>query len=216
VDAPFIGAHAAVTPEPFDLGPMPEHRRLRTVDERVVRAPAERIFDVVRAVEAWPTHLRHYRSVEMQDRRSDGGGVVVMAATRPFGPFAWPVWWKAQMQVISGLDRDPAIRFRHVAGVTKDMEVEWSFTPVGDRFTPQSVPGDTLVRIVHLWDGPWWPLIGGVAAVAIIGPVFIQGIASRTLAGLAAVAERARSSSRSVDDRPVGTRVGDTSVGANG
>ena len=35
-----------------------------------------------------------------------------------------------------------------------------------------------------------WPLIGVFAATAVIGPVFIHGIASRTLAGLARVAER--------------------------
>jgi hypothetical protein len=37
---------------------------------------------------------------------------------------------------------------------------------------------------------PGWPLIGPVAALAVIGPVFVHGIASRTLAGLAAAAER--------------------------
>jgi len=34
------------------------------------------------------------------------------------------------------------------------------------------------------------PVIGSVVATTIIGPIFIHGIASRTLAGLAAVAER--------------------------
>jgi hypothetical protein len=33
-------------------------------------------------------------------------------------------------------------------------------------------------------------LIGGFAATKVIGPVFVHGIASRTLAGLAAAAER--------------------------
>jgi hypothetical protein len=41
-----------------------------------------------------------------------------------------------------------------------------------------------------VWDGPRWPLVGGVAATQVIGPLFVHGIASRTLAGLAAVAER--------------------------
>ena len=54
--------------------------------------------------------------------------------------------------------------------------------------TPQR--GGTLVRIVHVWNGPSWPLIGDVAARAVIGPVFVHGIASRTLAGLARTAER--------------------------
>jgi len=40
-----------------------------------------------------------------------------------------------------------------------------------------------------VWDGPDWPLIGPAAALGVIGPVFVHGIASRTLAGLARAAE---------------------------
>ena len=40
------------------------------------------------------------------------------------------------------------------------------------------------MTIVHEWDGPRWPLIGRAAAAWVIGPVFIHGIASRTLAGI--------------------------------
>jgi hypothetical protein len=178
------------TPPPFDLGPMPERSRLQTVDERMVPALADRVFDVVRAVDRWPVHLRHYRSVVMRDRRSDGGGVVTMAATRPFGPLSWPVWWVAEMQVLSGSGRNPSIRFRHIDGVTRGMQVEWSFTPRALPLAPTSAPMATFVRIVHRWDGPRWPLIGGIAGAGIIGPVFIHGIASRTLAGLASVAAR--------------------------
>jgi hypothetical protein len=76
----------------------------------------------------------------------------------------------------------PSIRFRHVKGVTTGMDVEWTFHDQPD--------GSTLVRIVHVWNGPPWPVIGDFAARAVIGPVFVHGIASRTLAGLAAVAER--------------------------
>jgi hypothetical protein len=61
------------------------------------------------------------------------------------------------------------------------MEVEWSFT---------EAPGGTHVRIVHVWDGPKWSAASAPAATMVIGPVFVHGIASRTLAGLAAVAER--------------------------
>ena len=75
----------------------------------------------------------------------------------------------------------PAIRFRHVGGITKGMEVEWSFSVV---------PGGTHVSVVHVWDGPPLPFIGIPAATVVIGPVFIHGIASRTLAGLARIAER--------------------------
>jgi len=45
------------------------------------------------------------------------------------------------------------------------------------------------VEIVHTWKGPTWPLIGKLAAELVIGPVFIHGIASRTLAGIKKAAE---------------------------
>jgi hypothetical protein len=61
------------------------------------------------------------------------------------------------------------------------MEVEWSF---------RELPEGTHVRLLHVWDGPHWPFIGVFAATQVIGPVFVHGIASRTLAGLARVAEK--------------------------
>jgi len=67
------------------------------------------------------------------------------------------------------------------------MDVEWSFAP-RER--------GTFVRVLHVWDGPRWPLIGIVAATNVIGPVFIHGIASRTLAGLARIAEQEGGSNR--------------------
>jgi len=164
--------------QPFELGPMPLGRPMETVDERLVRAPWRTMFDIARKVEEWPAHLAHYRFVRFRDRATDGGGIVEMAADRPFGPLAWPTWWLSEMSVDDGA---PAIRFRHVAGVTKGMDVEWSF---------RAGPEGTHVKILHVWDGPRIPVIGIPVATMVIGPVFIHGIASRTLAGLAAVAER--------------------------
>ena len=173
---------------PYQLGPMPAGRPMETVDEQLVRSTARGMFEVARHVEEWPAHLAHYRYVRFRERASDGGGLVEMSANRPFGPLGWPTWWLSEMEVDHAT---PAIRFHHIEGITKGMDVEWSFTPA---------EGGTLVRILHVWDGPRWPLIGIVAATAVIGPVFIHGIASRTLAGLARVAERAR------DARPVSPR----------
>jgi hypothetical protein len=51
-------------------------------------------------------------------------------------------------------------------------------------------PGGVAVTIVHEWGGPAWPLIGPLAARLVIGPLFIHGIASRTLAGIKREAER--------------------------
>ena len=110
-----------------------------------------------------------------------------MSANRPFevkGPrgrlrINWPTWWLSEMAV----DRNrPSIRYRHVGGITREMDVEWSFSPT---------PEGTHVRIVHLWEGPRrLRRIGSLAATYLIGPVFVHGIASLTLAGLAEIAER--------------------------
>jgi len=149
---------------------------MRVVDERAVRAPTERIFDLARDVERWPAHLSHYRFVRFRSRAADGGGIVEMSANRPFGALDWPTWWLSEMAITAD-----GIRFRHVGGITTGMDVLWEFSPTAD--------GGTHVRIVHVWDGPRWPVIGPVAAVGVIGPIFVHGIASRTLAGLARVAE---------------------------
>jgi hypothetical protein len=165
-----------------ELGPMPLDRRMSTVDELAVRAPVQRIFAIAADVERWPGRLTHYRYVILRERDPAGGGLVEMSANRPFGAVNWPTWWLSEMEVRApGGIVAPAIRFRHVGGITTGMDVEWSFAPA---------PGGTLVRIVHLWNGPRWPVIGGFAARSVIGPVFIHGIASRTLAGLARAAEQ--------------------------
>jgi hypothetical protein len=77
----------------------------------------------------------------------------------------------------------PLVRFRHIGGITKGMDVEWRLEPRDN---------GTFVRLVHAWDGPRWPLVGVLAATALIGPVFVHGIASRTVRGLGRLAERER------------------------
>lgn len=169
------------------LGPMPAVARMRTVDQRIVHAPVETMFAIAADVERWPALLPHYRYVRFRERMH-GTGVVEMSANRPFGPLSWPTWWVSLMEVQHRTDvSPPLIRFRHIDGITRHMEVEWSFAPVTE---------GTHVTVLHLWNGPSWPLIGSAAARAVIGPVFVHGIASRTLEGLARAAERRQTSQR--------------------
>ena len=164
---------------------------MRTVDQMVIGAPLGRVFQVAAGVERWPAILPHYRWVRFLDRR-DGGGTVEMAAWRPFGPLRYPVWWVSEMTV----DRTACeIRYRHVRGITTAMDVVWRVVPQAEVpkgpfrvGTTEDV--DTVVTIVHEWPGPAWPLIGRLAANLVIGPVFIHGIASRTLAGIKRDVER--------------------------
>jgi len=150
---------------------------MRTVDRLRMRAPADRVFRAAADVERWPELLPHYRWVTMRERRSDGG-IVEMAAWRPFGVFNYPTWWVSEMRVEPSLLE---VRYRHVEGITRGMDVVWRVASAGVL---------TDVEIVHEWDGPDWPLIRRPAAEWLIGPVFVHGIASRTLAGIRRFVER--------------------------
>jgi len=153
---------------------------MRTVDRIRVHAPFARVFAAASSVTRWPAILPHYRWVRMLE-----GGLVEMAAWRPFGPFIkYPTWWVSEMTV----DRPAGeIRYRHVRGITREMQVVWRLVEIGGGSV-----GDVEIEIVHTWDGPRWPLVGRLAANLVIGPVFIHGIASRTLAGIKRAAEGAK------------------------
>lgn len=169
------------------LGELPRSAKMRTLDECFVGAPAAEIFQLAADVERWPAYLPHYRYVRFREKQV-GGGTVEMSANRPFGLVNWPTWWVSLMDIRPYREASVhVIRFRHIEGITEKMDVEWAFTPEKN---------GTRVTVVHMWNGPEWPVIGTFAARAVIGPVFVHGIASRTLAGLARVAERRQTSSR--------------------
>src|ERR671922_2079271 len=98
------------------------------VDERFMAAPAQLCFRVAADVEQWPLILPHYRWVRFHRRDGFGTGRVEMAAWREFGRAArFPTWWMSEMRAT---EDEPAIYFQHVAGITRHMEVQWSFTPL--------------------------------------------------------------------------------------
>jgi uncharacterized membrane protein len=145
---------------------------MRTVDRLHMKAPVDHVFRAATEVEQWPSLLSHYRWVRVLERRGSEG-TVEMAAWRPFGPLRYPTWWVSEMRI----DRDAlAVHYRHIRGITTGMDVVWQLEGSG---------AGTDVTIVHQWRGPAWPLVGSLAAAWVIGPVFIHGIASRTLAGIA-------------------------------
>ncbi len=149
---------------------------MRTVDRIRIRASLERVFTAASAVERWPAILPHYRWV----RRLEGN-LVEMAAWRPFGVLRYPTWWVSEMTADAA---NGEIRYRHVRGITRGMDVVWRLAREGD---------GVAVEIVHTWAGPRWPWrwIGRLAADLVIGPVFIHGIAARTLAGIKRAVEDA-------------------------
>jgi ribosome-associated toxin RatA of RatAB toxin-antitoxin module len=149
---------------------------VRTVDQIVIAAPLERVFMAASDIERWPEILPHYRWVRFLER-SASGGIVEMAAWRPFGLVRYPAWWVSQMSVDRARHE---VRYRHVRGMTTGMHVVWRLEPRG---------AAVAVTIEHEWQGPPWPVLGRLAANAVIGPLFIHDIASRTLAGIRRHAE---------------------------
>ena len=137
-----------------------------------VNADARRVFDLVAAVEAWPQLLPHYRWVRVLGR--DGNRKLVeMAAWRDL----IPVWWRAVQEV------DPErgqIHFRHVGGITRGMEVRWTIAPEGR---------GVRVRLEHDFR-PGWPLVGGWPTQLMVGVLFVENIAGKTLRRIKALAER--------------------------
>lgn len=144
---------------------------MHTENQLLMRASPERIFALASAVERWPDILPHYRWVRVIERAGNRTRVE-MAARRG----RVPVRWIADETIFP---RQPRIAFRHVAGVTRGMEVEWRFTPG---------PGGTLVAIVHDLRLAW-PVIGAAAAEHVIGPRFVTAIATQTLARIRDLAE---------------------------
>lgn len=176
---------------------------MRIVDEHVMRAPIDLCFRVAADVERWPALLPHYRRVRFLERGGFGLGRVEMAAWRAFaGPIRYPAWWVSEMRADAD---EPAIYYHHVQGITRGMHVKWELEPEA---------GTTLVRIIHEWPGPKWPLIGRFAAEHVIGPHFVSAIARRTLAGVGAEAERlAATGGAAGAPRGPGRRTGQSRAG---
>jgi hypothetical protein len=146
---------------------------MNTANTVVMHGSLDAIVKLAVETERWPEILPHYRWVTILA----GGGdhkTVEMAARRG----RIPVKWRARQDV----EREgptPVIRFHHIGGVTKGMDVAWTFAPE---------PEGVAVRIDHHFVPPW-PIVGSFAANNIIGPHFIEAIAGKTLNTIKGIVE---------------------------
>ena len=84
--------------------------------------------------------------------------------------------------------RDPAeprIRFEHIGGFTRGMQVAWTFERHDD--------GRVTVRIDHEFK-KGWPVLDRFVSERIVGSFFVSAIAGKTLARVKLLAERERTS----------------------
>jgi ribosome-associated toxin RatA of RatAB toxin-antitoxin module len=139
-----------------------------------IAAPPELVYRLARDVTRWERLLPHYsRSVAVHEE-ADGRRVCDFVARRSFVPvlgLGVPVTWRSRTW------HEPAsrrLRFVHVAGATKGMDVTWTIEPAG---------GGTRVEIEH----DFRPRVPGFAA--FVDRAFTRPIAGRTLATFRALAE---------------------------
>jgi ribosome-associated toxin RatA of RatAB toxin-antitoxin module len=141
-----------------------------------IAAPADLVFALAGDVVRWERLLPHYAASRPVDHRPDGSVVVDFVARRPFPLVAVlglgiPVTWRARTW------NEPAarrLRFVHVAGATKGMDVTWRIDPTDD---------GCHVAIDH----EFRPRIAPFAA--FVDRAFTRPIAGRTLGTFKAIAE---------------------------
>jgi ribosome-associated toxin RatA of RatAB toxin-antitoxin module len=136
----------------------------------VVRGEWETVWQLSSQIEKWPERLPHYRKVILQSVSLDGlEKHAYMSCWRDILPVNWHTIQRLEYSP------DPAqarVRYNHVKGVTKGMEVIWKFEPLDQ--------GAYRVTISHDWS-PGWPLVGGLAA-RLISQLIVHNIADKTLA----------------------------------
>jgi aromatase len=139
-----------------------------------IAAPAGLVFDLARNVDRWERILPHYARSRLVERRSDGSLIVDFVARRSLIAvlgLGLPVTWRSR----TWNEPEPRrLRFVHVAGATRGMDVTWRIEPT---------PSGCRVSIDH----DFRPRLPGFAA--LVDRWFTQPIAGRTLATFKALAE---------------------------
>ena len=136
-----------------------------------IQAPPGDVFELVSDLSRWEERLPHYRYVRILNRNA-GATRAAMSARRGIVP----VFWEA-IQTNDANAR--TIRFHHVRGVTRGMDVVWSFLP--ER-------GGTRAQVDHeLAFGV--PVIGEWLAHRVIAREFIEPIVAKTLSRFRQLAE---------------------------
>jgi len=143
-----------------------------TSEINIAAAPAT-IYRFASATERWPELLPYYRSVRILAH--DGPSrTLAMAARRGIIPISWVAQQTDDPQT-------PSIRFVHLAGPARGMDVVW-------RFLPES--GGTRVTIEHRLQFSF-PLASDWLGEHVVAGFFIDYVARRTLACMKALSEAA-------------------------
>lgn len=136
-----------------------------------ISADPREVYELAQRIDDWPRILPHYRWVRVL-REDRNRRVAAMSAWRGFIPVRWVGLQERNPEALS-------VRYQHVGGVTRGMEVLW-------RIEPSAV--GTHVTLEH-WFEPGWPLVPDALVQTIIGELFVDAIAARTLVRIRELAE---------------------------
>ena len=150
-----------------------------------VAAPPDLVFALASDVRRWSTLLPHYVVSRELEARMDGSLVCDFVARRPLVPLLGlgiPVAWRSRTW---SEVRSRRLRFVHVAGATRGMDVTWSIEPSGR---------GTRIEIEHRFRRRLPASLGGMFLgdelfPAVVDRLFTRPIAGRTLATFKALAE---------------------------
>ena len=152
-----------------------------------IAAPPDLVFALAHDVERWADLLPHYTRSVAVERRSDGSVIADFIARRPFVSvlgLGLPVTWRSRTWSEPASRR---LRFVHVAGATRGMDVTWRIEPSEGGGDGDEGRDACAVTIEH----DFAPRLPGFAA--FVDRFFTRPIASRTLATFKALAEALQS-----------------------
>ena len=148
---------------------------MELVNEIHIAGDPDRIYQLAADIHDWPRILPHYRYVKVQERGNNHGidsVVAEMGASRD----GFPVKWRARQELLPESRR---IRFQHIGGITRGMQVEWRIEPESE---------SVRVSIHHSLAYPV-PILGALFAEYIVGRLFVHNIAGKTLRCIKTIAE---------------------------
>jgi aromatase len=144
-----------------------------------VDRPPRTVFNLASDISQWPRLLPHYRQVTIHSRKQ-GRVTATMAAVRPlWRRLGIPVWWRSEQWADETDSDDLRLRFRHVRGATKGMDVTWHI---------RSSSAGSHVTIEHEF-ARHLPLLGNDVFPRVVDWLFVRPIAGRTLATFKKLAE---------------------------
>jgi ribosome-associated toxin RatA of RatAB toxin-antitoxin module len=134
-----------------------------SLNEIEIRGRSEEVIRLAFDLPRWPEFLPHYRWVKVLER--DGERQTVEMACRRSGI---PLKWRSHLWVKPAEGR---MRFLHIAGPARGMDVEWTVEQRGD-VVHVAIHHDLSLHV---------PLVRTAIGRWIVGEVFVSAVAGRTL-----------------------------------